>query len=159
MNAKTPLAALSVAAILLSAQAPQEAIPAFEAVAIAPASGYAILEHQLHLHGQNADLRVIGGDPGEPVAFVFGVEETHVPLPGNAVLRVNPLAVFFPGEFDENGEFELPPLHYDGKPIQPLSVLVQALTVFGTSGQFGSSNYAAIDFDGSKTFEFRDLGP
>jgi hypothetical protein len=158
MNAKTPLAVLSVAAILLSAQAPQEAIPAFEAVAMAPASGYPIFEHQLHLSGQNADLRLIGGNTGDFVAIVLGVEETHVPLPGTAVLRVNPLAMYIVGEFDVNGEFEMT-LIYEGKPIAPASVLVQGFTLFSKTGLLGSSNYGAIDFDGSRTFEFRDLGP
>lgn len=158
MNAKTPLVALSVAAILLSAQAPQEAIPAFEAVAMAPAAGNPIFEHRLHLNGQHGDLRVIGGNTGELCAFVVGLEETQVPLPGNAVLRVNPLAMYIVGEFDDNGEFGLK-VTYGGKPMEPATVLLQAFTLFGNTGMLGSSNYAALDFDGARTFEFRDMGP
>lgn len=159
MNAKTPLVALSVAAILLSAQTPQqEAIPAFEAVAMVPVPGYPAFEHKLHMTGHVNELRVIGGNTGEFCAFVAGIDTTVVPLPGDAALRVEPLAFYIVGEFDANGEFVLP-LNYSGKPIEPASVLVQALTYFGTTYTFGSSNYGAVNFDGIKNFEFHDMGP
>lgn len=157
MNAKTPLVALSMAAILLSAQTPhQEAIPAFEAVAMAPNVGVPGFEHQLHLDGVANELMIIGGNVGDYCALVVGEHMTDVPLPGNALLRVEPLAVFVLGRF-ENGQFNVP-LRYNGKTIDPVSVLVQALTLYGDTGMFGSSDVGAIDFDGTAHFEFRYVG-
>jgi len=157
MNAKPPLVALSVAAVLLSAQAPyQEAIPAFEAVAMAPDVGNPTFEHKLQFHGQGNDLLIMGGNPGDFCAVVAGFEMTQIPLPGNAMLRVDPLVLVVLGEFDSNYHFELR-LTYGGEPIQRASALVQALTV-DNNGMFGSSNVGAVDFDGMRNFEFRDVG-
>ncbi len=157
MNAKTPLAVLSMAAILLSAQTPhQEAIPAFEAVAMAPDVGVPGFEHQLHLDGQANELMIIGGNVGDYCALVVGNHMTDVPLPGNALLRVDPVAVFILGRF-ESGQFYLP-LRYNGKPIDPVSALVQGLTLRGETGMFGSSDVGAIDFDGTAHFQFRYVG-
>jgi hypothetical protein len=156
MNAKTPLVALSVATILLSAQAPyQEAT--CEAVAMAPAVGNPTFEHKLRLHGQANDMFVVGGTAGDYCAIVAGLELTEMPLPGNAMLRIEPLALFILGKFDANGEFALH-VEYDGEPTEPASVYVQALTLFDANGMFGSSDVGAFDFDGVKDFAFRHVG-
>lgn len=157
MKAKTPLVALSLAAIFLSAQTPhQEAIPAFESVAMAPAAGNPIFEHQLDLHGEANGLHIDNGTPDDFCGILAGFEMTHLQLPGPALLRVDPLVLLVLGRFDANGHFDLP-LNYTGEPINPVSIKVQALSVSET-GMFGSSNVGAVDFDGAHLFTYRYLG-
>lgn len=92
-------------------------------------------------------LRLTGGSPGNFVAIFVGIERTMVPLPGDAWLRIKPLATLVVGEFDVDGEFTQA-IAYTGPRVEPVDAYLQALTMEHDSTFFMTSPVVAVEFDG-----------
>ena len=99
---------------------------------------------QLRMVLEETEIRVSNGSPFDPCAILLGLEGRNFTLPGGATLRLKPLAVLVRGKFDERGSFSLDIAKQLTGLSQPITVLVQAITVIQDSESFATSNVLTL---------------
>jgi hypothetical protein len=99
---------------------------------------------QLQMKIDDTVLRVSNGSPFDDCAILLGVSERLTPLPGGALLRIDPLAVLVRGHLDARGNFALDIAKQLQALKEPITILVQAITVVQDSEFFATSNVVTL---------------
>ena len=113
----------------------------------------AALEYALRIEAEAGRLGIFGGVAGMPAVLAVGFVETWIMLPGDAVLRLDPVAVLPLKKFDFDGEchirFEQQPL-----PVEMVEVFFQVVSM-ADGEKFCSSELMWLRTDLAAHWEFQ----
>ena len=107
----------------------------------------------LDMQVENNEIRVTGGNAGDPVALLLGLETASIPV-GKAELKIMPLVILAMGSFDESGEYRW--RLADNANGEPVSVLLQAISA-DERGCWSTSEAWQVDYHGGAEFTGQEL--
>ena len=116
------------------------------------------VEYALGIDGTRDGLIVSRGIAKTPVALLLGVKEIAVVLPGDALLRVDPLFILHLGRFDANGECHVTLGPEPREPVPHFDIFSQAISVAEDWSKICVSELFWIHTDLAHVLEFEHRG-
>ena len=115
-------------------------------------------EYALGIDGTMDGLIVSRGIPKTPVALLLGVKEIAVMLPGDALLRVEPLFILHLGRLDIHGECHVTLGPEPREPVPHFDIFSQAISAAENWTKICVSELFWIHTDLAHVWEFEHRG-